>query len=197
MAFTYYKLDSGSQQTYSAPFAVTGGSHTISYWSVDVAGNTETPHTATFNFAPVANAQSVSVAENGTVAIKLTGSNPNGSGQLTYVVTVKPTHGTLIGNAPNLTYAPKLGYVGSDSFKFTVSSGGLTSAPATVAITVTGKVVGKSLGGGNGGFFGPLTLVGEDIQRPLHSRDAGAAPYSRPLTNSRTLSPCWSTRTLG
>jgi hypothetical protein len=39
---TYYSIDGGTTQTYGAPFTVTGGgSHTVSYWSTDKAGNIE------------------------------------------------------------------------------------------------------------------------------------------------------------
>ncbi len=39
IANTYYQIDNDPQQTYSAPFPVTGeGTHTVKYWSVDNAG---------------------------------------------------------------------------------------------------------------------------------------------------------------
>ena len=49
IAGTYYKIDGGAQQTYTGPFTLGDGAHTIEYWSVDIAGNEEDHKTATIN----------------------------------------------------------------------------------------------------------------------------------------------------
>ena len=47
LATTYYVLDGGPLALYGAPLLLnTEGIHELDYWSVDVAGNTETPKTA-------------------------------------------------------------------------------------------------------------------------------------------------------
>jgi hypothetical protein len=47
--FTMYKVDGGAYAKYTAPFIVSAdGEHTVAYYSVDFAGNTETEKTATF-----------------------------------------------------------------------------------------------------------------------------------------------------
>jgi hypothetical protein len=41
VASTLYRIDSGSTQTYSGAVSIPDGQHTVTYWSVDSAGNTE------------------------------------------------------------------------------------------------------------------------------------------------------------
>ena len=77
-----------------------------------------------------------STAEDTAVAITLTGTDPE-SDPLTFAVVTQPSNGTLSGVAPNLTYTPNANYNGADSFTFTASDATLTSAAATVSITVT------------------------------------------------------------
>ncbi len=45
VATTHYRIDAGPTAAYAGPVAVAEGQHTVSYWSVDAAGNTETTHT--------------------------------------------------------------------------------------------------------------------------------------------------------
>jgi hypothetical protein len=87
------------------------------------------------NLAPVANAQAVSTGVGAAKAITLSASDPNGD-PLSYSIVTPPTRGTLTGTAPNLTYTPQAGYVGTDSFTFKASDGVLASAPAAVTISV-------------------------------------------------------------
>ena len=91
---------------------------------------------APVNDAPAANADSVATNEDTAKAIVLTGSDVDGDA-LTYTLASNPSHGTLIGTAPNVTYTPAANYNGGDSFTFKVRDGQVDSALATVSITVT------------------------------------------------------------
>lgn len=87
------------------------------------------------NLAPEANPQSVSLDEDSSLAITLSGSDPDGD-PIAYAVVEPPAHGVLTGTAPNLTYTPDANFHGSDSFTFKVNDGTDESALAVVSITV-------------------------------------------------------------
>lgn len=86
--------------------------------------------------APVADDKEVTVLENGSVEITLSGSDPEGS-NLTYAVVSGPGNGSLSDTTGQvLTYTPDADFFGSDSFTYTVNDGAQDSAPAIVSITV-------------------------------------------------------------
>ncbi|MGJ8639187.1 MAG: sulfatase-like hydrolase/transferase [Opitutaceae bacterium] len=81
---------------------------------------------------PVAYAQSLRTPPNTALSLTLTGSE----NVQNYTVGTQPSFGTLDGVAPDLTYTPNGGFLGSDSFTFTVDDGETSSAEVTVSITV-------------------------------------------------------------
>ncbi len=129
--YSYREKDMSLSGTYAAGttniiFERYGPSNQYATVSFDLAdGNTK----------PVANAASVSVQSGASLGITLTGSDADNN-TLTYSVVLNPTHGSLSGSAPNLTYTPSGGYTGADSFVFKVNDGRISSF-ATVSITVT------------------------------------------------------------
>lgn len=88
------------------------------------------------NHAPVATSQSVAATKDSAASITLAGSDAD-SDTLTYTIVSQPAHGTLSGDAPNLTYTPEAGFTGSDSFTFTTNDSQDDSSVATVTITVS------------------------------------------------------------
>jgi len=102
------------------------------------------------NDAPVADDQSVTVAEDGSVQIALTGTDvETPHGDLVAAIVEGPSHGTLtLVSCLTYRYDPAPDHNGPDSFQVTLTddgdpSGGhsnpgdLTSEPATISITVT------------------------------------------------------------
>jgi hypothetical protein len=118
----------------SFTFRVTDGIHSSATATVSITVNEVVAPPV--NTPPVANPQTLSTEENIAVSITLTGSDVDGD-SLTYEVLTQPSHGTLDGTAPNLTYTPGTGYSGIDSFTFRVSDGLENSAAATINIEVT------------------------------------------------------------
>jgi hypothetical protein len=141
------------------------------------------------NDAPVANAQSVTTAEDTAKAVTLTGSDVENS-PLTFAVVTQPGHGALSGTAPNLTYTPAANYNGSDSFTFKVNDGQVDSATATVSITITPvndpPVANPQSQTTNEDTSKVITLTGSDLDgdplnyavvtQPVHGTLSGTAP---------------------
>jgi cellulose biosynthesis protein BcsQ len=141
------------------------------------------------NNPPVADLQPVTTAEDTTVVINLTGSDPDGD-TLNYTVIKEPTHGELSGTAPNLTYTPNANFNGPDSFTFKVNDGTVDSFVATISITVT-TVNDAPTAAANKVTIqedtpGPVTLSGSDLDgdsltyiivtNPSHGSLGGTVP---------------------
>jgi hypothetical protein len=121
------------------------GSYTFQVKAKDEARN-EDPSPATRSFTitntpPTANGQSVSTQKNTAKAITLTAADPDGD-PLTFSIVAQPSHGSLSGSPPNVTYTPATNYTGSDSFTFKANDGKADSNVATVSITVTDALSG-------------------------------------------------------
>jgi hypothetical protein len=136
---------SGTSITYT-PTAGYSGGDSFTYTATN-AGGTSAPATVTITVnpqAPVAGAASATVAY-GSVANPIT-LNLSGGAPSSVAVTAAPSHGTATASGTGITYTPTAGYVGSDSFTYTATNAGGTSAPATVSVTVTGSADLASLG---------------------------------------------------
>ena len=91
--------------------------------------------TAGYNTPPIADDQTVITLKGNPIEITITGSDPDGD-PLTFFLSKLPDHGGLSGTSPKLLYSPSAGFVGMDTFTFTVYDGLLTSNTATVTIHV-------------------------------------------------------------
>ncbi len=92
----------------------------------------------TNNVRPVADPQSLSASTGVPKPITLTGSDGDGD-PLTYYIVSAPSHGTLIGTPPDVTYTSDSARDGSDAFTFSVYDGRYFSLPATVSLTFEKK----------------------------------------------------------
>lgn len=98
--------------------------------SYEVAGPAPAP-----NSPPYGSDSSISVPQDGSVPITLSGTDPDGD-PITMSIVIPPGFGTISGTIPNLIYTPAPGFHGTDSVTYTISDGRLTSSPVTIAIQV-------------------------------------------------------------
>ena len=124
---------SGNKVTYT-PTTGYFGTDSFTYTANDGKGdsNVGTINVTVLPLPPVATDQTVAVDINTPEAITLA---VTGDGTMTYTIVTQPTHGTLSGTAPNLTYTPASDYTGTDSFTFKANNG-TDSNTATVTLNV-------------------------------------------------------------
>lgn len=139
------------------------------------------------NAPPVADPQSVSVLEDGYIAITLTATDPEGS-PLTYAVLSGPSNGVLSGTAPNLVYTPTANYFGPDSFTFQADDGTNLSNIATISIAVINVndapiANPQSVSVLEDGYIG-ITLTGSDIDGNPLTYTVVSGPTSGALTGT-------------
>jgi VCBS repeat-containing protein len=141
------------------------------------------------NTAPVANAQSLTTAEDTALTVTLSGTDANGDA-LTFSIGTAPTHGTLgaIGSpscaggscTAQATYTPAANYNGADSFTFKVNDGTLDSNTATVSLTIT-SVNDAPVGTGQSVTTAEdtakvITLAATDVDNAALTFAVGTAP---------------------
>jgi len=114
---------------------------------------------------PVALPQELTTKYGKHLPLILAGTDPDSLG-LSFHLVEMPKNGSLIGTAPNLTYRPKAGFEGMDTFQFRVVAGEHKSEPETIVITVLGLGKGDqpilSLARSNDGGL-TISWVGEGV----------------------------------
>ncbi|WP_332676496.1 putative Ig domain-containing protein [Brevundimonas sp.] len=181
----------GTAITYT-PNAGYAGPDSFTYTATNTGG-TSAPATVTVTVnpppAPIAGAVSVTVAANSSnnaVTLSLTG------GTATSVATPGlPTHGTVSIAGTAITYTPTAGYSGADSFTYTATNLGGTSAPATVTVTVSAPTLTLSALTTTGQVTAAYsdTVVASLGTAPYtYSVTAGALPPGLGLTTAGVLS---------
>ncbi|MEZ5537271.1 MAG: IPTL-CTERM sorting domain-containing protein [Thiolinea sp.] len=107
-----------------------------------IAGTAADCKAGTGNTDPVANNDSATVVEGGTINIDVLGNDTDADNDnLTITAKTNGANGgtvTLV-NDSSVTYTPAAGFVGTDSFTYTITDGEGGSSTATVTVTVTAK----------------------------------------------------------
>jgi uncharacterized protein YhjY with autotransporter beta-barrel domain len=133
-AATGFTVNSASQITATAP----AGTGTVDIRVTSVGGTSATSAADQYTYAaaPTVTATGAVVVAFNTatpidVSASITGSHSS------IAVATSPSHGTTSIAGDVITYTPASNYAGTDSFTFTATGVGGTSAPATVSLTVS------------------------------------------------------------
>lgn len=201
------------------PEANFNGSDSFTYRVID-ANLSSAPATVTMTVTPVDDAPTldtinpVETRENTPVSFTLVGHDVEGAA-MTYQLVGTPTLGTVQFDDARVTYTPNSNVLGVETLTFTVTAGGLTSAPLPVVVTIGSEAVALTVyrglyensafptaesGDWSGALFGiisppahgSVTLDGS-LLRYTHNNDAATSDsFTYTLTNStggvRTIS---------
>lgn len=157
------------------------------------------------NTPPVADSQTVATLEDTPKAITLTANDEDGNA-VSYSIVTQPTHGTLSGTPPGVTYTPTQDYSGSDVFWFKASDGATDSVPVAVSITISpvndqptlNTINNLTLSSGAGAQSVPLSSIsaGSNETQPLTITAASSNPSLIPNPTVNYSGPA-STGSLG
>ncbi len=145
--------------------------------------------TVTVNHPPVVQNQSATTNEDTAKGITLAATDSDGD-PLTYTIISGPSHGTLTGTPPALTYKPTANYNGPEGITFKANDGMADSNVATVSITVTPvndrPVAQNQSVSTNKNKAKAITLIATDadndpltyqiVAQPLHGTLSGTPP---------------------
>ncbi|MDO8996642.1 MAG: IPT/TIG domain-containing protein, partial [Sediminibacterium sp.] len=132
VAATAFTVDSANSLTATAPAGAAGVASVIVTTPGGLSADTAADD-FTYVVAPTVAAVAANVAFNSAgQAVTL---SPSGV-FTTLAVVAQPTNGTVTITGTTATYVPTAGFFGADSFTYTATGPGGTSAPATVSLTV-------------------------------------------------------------
>ncbi len=124
---------------------------------------------------PIANPVSATVAydsSNNPITLNITGGAP-----ASVAIGTAAAHGTAVASGTSITYTPTPGYAGPDSFTYTATNAGGTSAPATATITVSPPTITYTPSSPGAG------TVGVAYSQSVAGASGGATPYSYTLAS--------------
>lgn len=124
---------------------------------------------------PVANAVSATVAHGSSsnpITLSITGGTAT-----SVAVATSATHGVATASGTTILYTPAASYSGPDSFTYTATNAGGTSAPATVTINVSPATISYAPSSPAAG------TVGLAYSQPLTGASGGTAPYTYTITS--------------
>ena len=156
---------------------------TVSNGSDDVPTNNDDSDAATIDHLPHTVGDTATTPESTPVDIDLTGNDNPGDGALTVTDRTSPANGSLTCTTTGCTYTPTDGYIGPDSFGYTVSDADGGTATGTVTITVTAAPVA------------PTTTTTSTTAAPTTTTTAAPTTTTPPTTAAPTTTTAAPTTT--